>query len=132
MYVGTRQYPVDAASPDTGKSGVLVYWDSTPRVDATPGTKAPIVALDGKASIGLMRFTTEQNRGLRGTANLQGIAPGPALVVVPTTIGNETVPCYESADRTGFCDGPLLGAPMIGAPVLLGVNGSPMGRGVIQ
>ena len=132
VYVGTRQYPVDAASADTGKSGVLVYWDSTPRVDATQGSSAPITALDGKASLGLMRFTTEQKRGLRGTANLQGIAAGPALVVVPTTIGIETVPCFESTDGTGFCDGPLLGAPMVGAPILLGVNGSPVGRGVIQ
>lgn len=132
VYVGTRQYPVDPASADTGSSGVLTYWDPSPRTDSNPGTSAPVKSLDGKLNLGTMRFSTEQQRGLRGSANLTGLAAGPYVMVVPTSIGIETVPCYADIDGKAGCDGPLLGAPMIGGPVLLGTGGAPMARGVIQ
>ena len=131
IYVGTRQYPVDANDPNTGQNGILVYWDPSPRIDAKPGTSAAVTSLDGKTTYGTIQFGTSQHRGLRGTGSLQGFTGGSALVVVPTTVGNETVPCGFSSN-TAFCDGPLIGAPVPGAPVLLGVDGAPAGRGKIQ
>ena len=132
IYVGTRQYPVNADDATTGQSGVLVYWDPSPRLDATPGKSATISTLDGKATLGTLQFSTAQRRGLRATGTLQGIPQGVALVVVPTSIGNESVSCYVNGDGSTFCDGPLIGAPLIGAPALLGLNGAPAGKGSIQ
>jgi hypothetical protein len=132
VYVGTRQYPVDPNDATTGQNGVLVYWDTSPRMDATHGTRATLSTLDGSKSLGAIQFSTTQKRGLRGSATLQGLQGGTALVVVPTSIGNETIPCSVGSDGTGNCDGPLLGAPLIGAPALLGVDGAPAGRGMIQ
>lgn len=31
IYVGTRRYPVDPNDATTGKNGILVYWDPSPR-----------------------------------------------------------------------------------------------------
>jgi hypothetical protein len=132
VYVGTRQYPVDPASPNTGQNGLLVYWDPAARLDATPGKSAAVSSLDGKTSLGTLQFSTVQRRGLRATGLLTGAPGGTALVVIPTTVGMESVTCYFNADSSDFCDGPLLGAPLIGAPVLLGVNGAPAGKGTIQ
>ena len=132
VYVGTRQYPVDPNDANTGQNGVLVYYDPSPRGDANPGTKATLSTLDGKQSLGAVQFTTAQRRGVRIAANLQSVPQGTAIAVVPTTYGNETAPCFINPDGTGFCDGPIFGAPMRGATVLLGINGAPVGRGVIQ
>ncbi len=131
VYVGTRQFPVDANDATTGNNGIIVYWDPSPRVDAKPGTHAELTTLDGKQSLGGIQFTTAQHRGLRVSATLQGATKG-MTVNVPTSLGNETAPCYVGPDGSGYCDGPLLGSPMMGAPVLLAANGSPVGRGVIQ
>ncbi len=132
IYVGTRQYPLDANDANTGQSGVLVYFDPSPRIDATPGTSAALASIIGKQNFGSIRFTTAQRRGLRVAATLQNVPAGIGVLVVSTSIGTESVPCNAGSDGVGSCDGPLLGSPMIGAPVLLGVNGAPVGRGVIQ
>ena len=132
VYVGTRQYPVNPNDATTGQSGILVYWDPAPRLDANPGKSAAISTLDGKSTLGTMQFSTVQRRGLRATGTLQGVPNGIAVVLIPTTIGNETVSCFLGTDGSNFCDGPLLGAPLIGAPALLGVNGAPAGKGKIQ
>jgi hypothetical protein len=132
VYIGTRQYPVDPNSATTGQAGVSIYWDPAPRVDANPGTRASISSLDGKQSLGAIQFTTVQHRGLRVAATLKGMAQGAAVVNVPTSLGNEATPCFVDPDGTGHCDGPLLGSPMLGASVLLAVNGAPVGRGAIQ
>jgi hypothetical protein len=132
IYAGTRQYPVNAGDATTGQSGVLVYWDSSPRMDANPGKSATISSLDGKNSFGTLQFSTAQHRGLRATGTLTGAPIGVATVVIPTSVGNESVSCYLNPDRTDFCDGPLLGTPLIGAPALLGINGAPAGKGRIQ
>lgn len=132
IYVGTRQYPVDPNDPTTGQSGILVYWDPAPRLDATPGQSSAIGSLDGKSTFGTLQFSTAQRRGLRATGTLQNVPAGTARVVVPTTVGNETVTCFRFADGSLFCDGPLVGAPLIGAPAMLGINGAPAGKGKIQ
>ena len=132
VYVGTRQFPVDPNDATTGQNGVIVYWDPAPRMDANPGKGATLTALTGKQTLGTIPFTTAQRRGLRGTASLQGVPNGNIVLIVPTSLGNETIPCYNQTDGSTFCDGPLLGAPMKGAPALLGVNGAPFARGVIQ
>jgi len=132
VYVGTRQYPVDPNDATTGQNGLLVYYDPSPRGDANPGTMTALSSLEGKQNFGTLQFTTAQHRGLRAIANLQGVPQGLAVANVPTSYGNETIPCTVAGDGTAFCDGPLLGAPMRGAPVLLGVGGAPAGRGVIH
>jgi hypothetical protein len=133
VYVGTRQFPVDPNDATTGQNGLIVYLDPSPRQDATPGKSASLSALDGKQNLGSIQFTMGQHRGLRAGASLLGVRRGTyALLVVPTSIGNETVPCGFTTDSTSYCDGPLLGAPLIGAPVLFGVDGAPVARGVIQ
>lgn len=132
VYIGTRQFPVDANDATTGQNGVLVYYDPSPRIDATPGTTASLASLKGNQSFGTVRFTSEQHRGLRVTTALQNAPAGIGVLNVYTSLGNETVPCNVTADGNGSCDGPLLGAPMMRAPVLLGINGAPVGRGLIQ
>jgi YVTN family beta-propeller protein len=132
VYAGTRQYPVDPNDATTGQSGVLVYWDPSPRMDARPGQSAPLSTLDGKSSLGTVQFSNAQRRGLRATGTLRGVPSGSATLVIPTSIGNEAVSCYANTDGSSFCDGPLLGSPLIGAPALLGVNGAPAGKGKIQ
>ena len=131
VYVGTRQFPVDPNDATTGQNGVLVYFDPSPRMDATPGTSAWLSSLDGRQGLGVIQFNASPRRGLRAVAGLQGIQGGSALINVPTSLGNETVPCSLDSDGNAFCYGPLQGAPLIGAPVLLGVDGAPAGRGVI-
>ncbi|MDQ6678104.1 MAG: hypothetical protein M3Z09_12495 [Acidobacteriota bacterium] len=132
VYVGTRQFPVDANDGTTGQNGVLVYYDPSPRIDAMPGTGASLTSFDKKQNYGAVRFTTEQHRGLRVTVRLQNAPAGVGALSVSTSIGNEPAPCYVASDGTGSCDGPLLGSPVIGAPVLFGIGGAPAGRGSIQ
>lgn len=133
VYVGTRQFPLDANDATTGQNGVLVYYDPSPRLDAKPGTSASLAGLNGgKQNYGTVRFTTAQHRGLRVAATLQNAPVGIGVLIVSTSLGNETVSCSVGSDATGYCDGPLLGSPVIGAPVLLGFNGAAVGRGVIQ
>lgn len=133
VYVGTRQFPVDPNDATTGQSGLIVYLDPSPRQDATPGKSATLSTLDGNRSLGSIQFTMGQHRGLRAGATLTGIGKGKgALLVIPTSIGNETVACGFPSDSTAYCDGPLIGTPLVGAPVLLGVDGSPVARGAIQ
>jgi len=132
VYLGTRQYPVDPNDATTGQNGVLVYYDPAPRMDANPGTRAALSSLDGRQSLGSVQFTSAQHRGLRVAATLQNVPAGTAVVNVPTSLGNETAPCSVKSDGTASCDGPLLGAPLMGAPVLLGIGGAPVGRGIIQ
>ena len=131
VYVGTRQYPVNASDATTGQNGVLVYWDPSPRSDATPGSKAVLASFDGKTALGTILFNTSEHRGLRGAATLQGVSGAAALVNVPTSLGNEIVPCAVSSG-SAVCDGPLLGAPLIGATALFAIDGAPAGRGTIQ
>ena len=133
VYVGVRQYPVDASDASTGQSGVLVYFDPAPRLDTTRGTHAVLSSPDGKQNFGTIQFTTDQHRGLRGTISVQGLQTVEALINVPTTLGNEVVECgVNPGDGGVFCDGPLFGAPLIGATVTLAVNGAAMARGPIQ
>jgi hypothetical protein len=132
VYVGTRQFPVDPNDATTGQNGVLVYFDPSPRIDANPGTSASLTSTKGTQSLGTARFSTSQRRGLRVALTLQNASAGVGVLIVPTSLGNETVPCNVASDGTGYCDGPLQGAPMIGAPVLLGIGGAPAGRGIIQ
>lgn len=132
VYVGTRQFPVDANDATTGQNGVLVYYDPAPRVDANPGTQVTLSTLSGNKSLGTVQFTRAQRRGLRVSATLLGVPKGVGVLLVSTSLGNETAPCFAGSDGSAICDGPLQGAPMVGAPALLGVDGAPVARGVIQ
>lgn len=131
VYVGTRQYPVDPASTDTGQNGVLVYYDPSPRLNPSGPGHATLMSLDGRLTVGTIRFTLPA-RGLRGTVNLSSINGKSALVNVPTVQGNEVVACgINPANGAVLCDGPLFGDPLVGATATLAVDGTPTARGVI-
>ncbi|MEO7143537.1 MAG: hypothetical protein ABI165_08550, partial [Bryobacteraceae bacterium] len=97
VYVGSRQYPVDAGDATTGQSGVLVYYDPAPRIDATPGTHANLASMDGKQNFGAIQFNAGEHRGLRGTGALSGVQGQTVLINVPTSQGNEVVPCGQNS-----------------------------------
>ena len=131
VYVGVRQYPIDPANANSGQPGVLIYFDPASSANATVPAHAALVSTDGKTSYGSMAFT-QQRRGLRGGVTISSFNGGYALVNVPTTFSNETVPCgINSATATAYCEGPLFGTPLIGATALLSVDGVPAGHGVI-
>ena len=117
---------------------MLLYIDSSPRRDVASGSKAALASVNGSQSFGTLRFTTEQHRGLRGTIQVSGQALAGvgtvkyAVINVPTTWGNEIVSCGPNSDGSLFCDGPLFGAPLVGATTILAVNGAPLAKGTIQ
>ena len=131
IYVGSRQYPVDPANANSGQSGVLVYYDpSTPASTSVPG-HAALASSDGKTAFGSITFA-QQRRGLRGTVVISSFNGGSALVNVPTTYGNEAIPCgIDSANAKAYCDGPIFGLPLTGATAILAIDGAPAGKGVI-
>jgi hypothetical protein len=109
-----------------------VFQDPMPPVQPlTTQTRAVLSAIGSSGPTGsvLMRL---EGRAVRLDATLQGITGKLATVVVATTIGNESVECsidYKSG--SGNCNGNLLGDPMVGGPVLVGVDGAPAARGTV-
>ena len=129
VYVGTRQYPVDANDATTGNPGVLVYYDPGP---AMPLVNSSQATLSGGAVSGTVRMT-QRGRGLRMDATLQGVAGQTAILNVTTTIGNESVVCSLTyAPGAGVCGGALLGDPLLGGVATLGVDGVPAAFGQIS
>jgi hypothetical protein len=64
-------------------------------------------------------------------ATLTGLTDTPTRLVVTTTVGNETVPCNESAGKA-ICSGALLGSPVVGGVVDLANNGKILAQGKIS
>jgi hypothetical protein len=128
VYVGSRQFPVNAADPNSGAPGVLVYYDPTARSDV----KLPAIAnLTSSSAFGTVQLA--RDHGVVRLNAVVGYSSGTlALVNVPTTGGNEVVTCGGAQNGTAHCAGPLAGAPLIGATVTLAVDGSPAARGVLH
>ena len=127
IYVGSRQFPVNPLDPSTGQSGVLVFYDPSPRSDV----RLPSIAdLTSDSAFGTVQFT--RNFGIVRLKARVGFPSGTvALVNVPTTSGNEVVTCGAVQNGATSCEGPLSGSPLIGATVTLAVDGVPVAHGTI-
>ncbi len=130
VYVGSRQYPVNSASPNTGSPGVLVFYDPTPRRNVGLPSIVDLASQDGTI-FGSIQFSLDH-----GIRRAQGSISSPAgstgLISVPTTFGNEVVPCAAiQANGPTTCSGILEGNPVIGAVALIAINGAPKAWGYI-
>jgi hypothetical protein len=131
VYASTRQYPTDPNDANTGQNGVLVYWDPSAPAQA-PVTKAQVTlkALAAGGPTGSMTMTMS-GRVMHADAVLQSISGSTAVLNVTTTVGNEQVDCAVNPGGPTHCDADLIGDPMIGGSVLLGVDGAPVAQGTI-
>jgi len=123
VFVPVAQYPLDPASNATGNPGFLVFHDSTP-VPATPAHTQSVLGSYGTADFAL------QGRAINVTAVLTGLKDGLTELVVTTTVGNEVVPCFETMGL-GYCEGSLIGDPMIGGTTLLANSRTAVASGPI-
>ena len=67
---------------------------------------------------------------MRAFASLTGLSSTTTLLVVASSVGNETVPCTQSAGNA-TCSGTLIGTPVVGAPVDLANNGKIVAQGKV-
>jgi hypothetical protein len=132
LYVAIRQYPVDPANAASGQTGVMVFWDPAPSVQSLmPSTAAVLKSLSGSAVQGTVQMQMVGRRMHLGVAPT-GVTGASALVVITTTIGNETVPCaVDNSSKKAVCSGYILGDPMVGGSVTVAVDGVPAARGTI-
>jgi hypothetical protein len=132
LFVAIRQYPVDPANAASGQTGVMTLWDPAPAAQPlTAVTQAVLSPVGGSAAAGTVRTLLAGRRIHLGVAPT-GVTGTSALVVITTTIGNETIPCaVDNANKKAVCSGTLLGDPMVGGSVTLAVDGAPVARGLI-
>ena len=132
LYVGTRQYPVDATDPNKGQAGLLVFYDPATPQPVTTQTRASLSPIGGGASLGTLQIRLAGRRGLRATVITPAISGSSARLTITTTAGYEVMPCgVDPSTKNAYCDGPLVGDPLIGV-ALLGVDGVPFAHGTIQ
>jgi hypothetical protein len=129
IYVATRQYPVDPNDPNTGQAGILVYWD--PSGSTQPPTTQTQATLVGGGITGSVQMTL-RGRAIRAAGAFQGIGGTTAVINITTTVGNEAIGCAVNTGGTTHCDGNLIGDPLIGGSVLLGVDGALAAQGAIS
>ena len=130
MYVGGTQYPTDPNDANTGVSGVQVFYDNAPLQQLTTNTQATIVGFGGNNVTGTVR-TRPKGRSIAIDASLQGVNGMSAIVNVTTTMGNEVVECSIDVNASASCSGTIVGDPLVGGVVLVGVDGKPSGKGAI-
>ena len=131
VYVAVRQWPTDPNDANTGNNGVMVFWDpSGPAQPPTTKTQATMQAFSAGGPTGGVTMTL-QGRVMRADALLQAVSGTYVLLNITTTVGNEQVGCAVNPAGTTHCDANLLGDPIIGGSVLLGVDGVPVARGTI-
>jgi hypothetical protein len=132
LYVGTRQYPVDPGNANNGQAGVAIFYDPAPSQPVTTNTQA-ILTTNPKTgtAVGTLQIYP-RGRRLEGTVIVRSVTPVSAVVTLTTTVGYETLPCGLDFDSGGaYCDGPIVGDPLIGGVATMGVNGAPFAQGVI-
>jgi hypothetical protein len=131
IYVGTRQYPANPTDANTGQPGVLVLYDGAPSQPITTFTQAALSPAGSGAPLGTLQIYP-QGRRLRGTVILPSVPGMSANVTITTTVGYEVVPCgIDPMSGIAFCDGPLIGDPLIGGVAAMAVNGAPYAQGII-
>jgi hypothetical protein len=132
VYVAVVQYPVNSSNANTGSPGVLVFHDSTPPAQPlTTQTQAVLSPIGGASAAGMVSMTLDA-RVVRVAAMPTGVTAQTVLINVPTTVGNEVIPCAGNVTSAfAQCGADLIGDPLIGATVTLSGDGVPLGRGVI-
>jgi hypothetical protein len=132
IYVGTRQYPVDANDATTGQNGVMVFYDPNAIQPLTTGTTSvKLTGIGNQAASGTLTVRQER-RHLRAQANLTGVRGNTAVVALTTTDGYQVIPCgIDPTSGSTFCDGPITGDPMLGGVAVLAIDGAPAARGTI-
>jgi hypothetical protein len=121
IYMNSVQYPPDPTSASTGQSGILALNDPAPTVPVLGASQAAL------GSNGTATFS-QDGLQMRAFATLTGLVDSPTLLVVSTSVGNETVPCTE-AGGNATCSGNLIGTPVVGSPVDLANNGKIAAQG---
>ena len=140
IYVANRQFPVDPNSTTTGQSGMLVYHDTAAPVTGTPAGTMQAASLATLASIAGSGNTTGtvdfslRRRYMFVNGVLNALASGirQTTLVITTTIGPEVIPCGVDGAGKGYCQGHLLGDPLIGGNVTVSAGGAPVARGTIN
>jgi hypothetical protein len=138
ILVPTTQFPPDANTTATGTAGILVFHDPAPSASGAPaGTiatdvKANLTAVAGSGVTGTLEITLRGRREFADvTANGLPASSTSVRVVVETTAGHETVPCGVSGSGAAFCQGYLIGDPLIGAPVNVGSGSTRVASGTL-
>ena len=134
------QYPADPASADTGSPGVLVFHDTATDVFGVPAgsvealTQASLSAVGAGASAvtGSANFSLRR-RNMFVDASMTGLPAGSTStrLIVTTSAGNEVVNCGVNGSGTAFCQGDLVGDPLIGGVVAVGLAGTRVASGNI-
>ena len=132
VYVPVSQYPADPNSSTTGQNGVLVFWDSSPLAQAAvTEAEAKLAPLGGNAASATVDMTLHRRR-MSVRSLLTGVTGHIAWLVIPTTVGNELVPCTLKTSTGGIgCSGDLVGDPLVGSIVTLSVDSIAVARGLI-
>src|SRR5207302_8264120 len=123
VYVNQVQYPADPSSATTGQSGILALNDPAP-TQPTPARSQAVLGSNGTVTF------TQNGRTMNVFANVQGLTDATTLLIVTSTVGNETVACNEAAGKA-TCTGALIGDPLIGGVVDLANNGKLLSKGAI-
>jgi hypothetical protein len=134
--------PVTQSPPTaTGSAGLLIYHDPAPIFTGTSSADTQQAAsqatlsavgnsgVSGTAAFSLRRRNMNVDGSLSGVpANSQSV-----LMVVESAAGHETIPCtFDTGTGKGFCEGYLMGDPLVGAPVNVSVNGTRVASGTIS
>jgi hypothetical protein len=123
IYVNAVQYPADPTSANTGQAGILAFNDPAPTVPVLPASQATL------GTYGTATFS-QDGLQMRAFASLTGLSSTTTLLVVASSVGNETVPCTQSAGNA-TCSGTLIGTPVVGSPVDLANNGKIVAQGKV-
>ena len=131
VYVPVSQYPADPNSSTTGQNGVLVFWDLSPLAQAAvTEAEAKLAPLGGNAASATVDMTLHRRR-MSVRSLLTGVTGHIAWLVIPTTVGNELVPCTLKTSTGGTgCSGDLVGDPLVGSIVTLSVDSIAVARGL--
>jgi hypothetical protein len=114
IYMNIAQYPLDPSSSLTNQAGIMALNDPAPTVPVLAASQATL------GSNGTATFWQDGDQ-MRAFATLTGLVDSTTLLVVATSVGNETVPCTESGGQA-TCSGNLYGTPVVGSPVDLANN----------
>ena len=138
IFVPIIQFPADPASADTGRPGILVFHDAAPDVFGVAAgslqswTTAALAASNGSGVTGTVAISLRR-RSMFVDAALSGLPANSnsTLLVVTTSAGNETINCGVSASGQGFCQGDLVGDPLIGGVIWVGSGGNRVASGTL-
>jgi len=128
VYSPTRQYPVDPNNANSGQNGIMVFRDLTPPPQAPTTLTQAVLAGGAQGSVTMSLV----GRSIRVSGYPTGVPGSRAWLVIPTTVGNETVSCaVDPSTSKAVCNETLFGDPLIGSVVTLSVDGNAAARGPI-